>query len=260
MSVGAAILERLRELGRDTESGAATVEFVLIFPLQLMLTLMIIQFSFIAHAHIVVAQAAFMGARAAAVADGFSPTNDPGAPAANIREAAALRVVARTVGVLTSGEAPDGGYPTPSVLGGGGGQSPLGQGAGELRWTRDGGQGGYDAARQQEAYRHLDAKVGGGSSALITIIDGTTSPQQGYIACEVRYDYVMTIPLANRVFAGVGGLLFGGHTFNQNASRAHNRAVFTVRRMGYCPTPWTQREGGSSGSPGMPTTTPNGPP
>lgn len=251
-------VERMRELSRDTESGAATVEFVLIFPIQLMLTLMIIQFAFISHAQIVVTQAAFMGARAAAVADGYAPGNAPGGAAGNIRQAAALRVVARTVGVLTSGEPPDGAFTQPAVLTG----SPL-RTQTRLSWPGD-DQGGraLSTAREQEAYAHLTAGAGG-STAQVTIHDGTTNPNQGFIACEVHYDYVMGIPLANRVFAGVGGILFGGHQMNQTASLARNRPVFTLKRTGYCPTPWTQGGGGSGAmAPGInvPNPNPNGPP
>ena len=52
------------------------VEFGLVFPVQLLLTLAIIQFAYLAHAHMVVSQAAFQAARAGAVADvGVAPAD-----------------------------------------------------------------------------------------------------------------------------------------------------------------------------------------
>lgn len=200
--------EHLRRLARDDESGQAMTEFVLVFPIQLLLTLTILQFAFIAHAHIVVSQAAFMGARAAAVAD-MTPVN---------QQDAARRVVARTVGLLTSGEEPD--RPT----------NPNPPGGGELVWYAQGGQRiTYGATRQREAYGHLQQ---------VTV---HAYPAEGYLACEVEYDYVMTIPVANHFFARPGsGFWFGSRQPGNAESQARGQTVFRVHRVGFCSTPWTR--------------------
>ena len=49
------LLSGLRRL-HDDDSGQAMVEFVLVFPVQLLLSLLILQFCFVAHAHLVVEQ------------------------------------------------------------------------------------------------------------------------------------------------------------------------------------------------------------
>lgn len=210
-------LARLRELGRDSESGAATTEFVLVFPIQLFLTLMVIQFAFIVHAHLVVSQAAFMGARAAAVADGMSDGSGPA-----VQRAAAMREVARTLAVLSSGEAPE----TPATL-------PTELPDMRLRWpSGDGQRVGFNEDREQEAYGHLQPNG-------VTILDLTADPQHGYVSCEVQYDYVMFIPVANHAFARTGGFVFGGDDPYTAESQARKRTVFRVHRVGFVPTPWT---------------------
>lgn len=235
---------RLQELGRDTESGAAMVEFVLVFPVQLFLTLAVIQFAFICHAHIVVAQAAFMGARAAAVADGLG---DGGGPA--VLRAAAMREVARTVAVLSSGDPPD--TPAPPL-------ADLGPEANtDLEWSAatDTGVMRFPEGRQQEAYTHLQ---GGdpGDPAEVAILDLTTDAQHGYVSCSVKYDYVMLIPVANHIFARAGGFVFGSGGDYRPGSQARNRTVFRVHRVGFIPTPWTRGPGAGS----MVATTPTEPP
>ncbi len=153
-----ALKERLRRLDQDSESGQAMVEFVLVFPIQLLLTVGIIQFAFIAHAYIVVGQAAFMGARAAAVADmsGLSA------------QAAAERQVARTVALLTTGGSGiDGTIPD----------------NGQLQWTANTGPSyGFSPERAKEAYSLLNP---------IGMHDG----QSQYWSCSVTFNYVVLIPM-----------------------------------------------------------------
>lgn len=213
------MIDRLRNLlsglHRD-ESGAAMVEFVVVFPIQLFLSLSILQFAFVAHAHLVVEQAAFMGARAGAVADcevDGGHTDVAGWRAAGKR--AAEKVAARTVGVLTSGESPAAGSP-PSTQ--------------ALEWQQgDGGKRGFTGARQQEAFAHLDVKF-------------EPYPDERYVSCEVTYDYTMMIPVANHFFARTQKVFWGGPISGADyaePSRQRGKTVFRIKRVSFIPTPWT---------------------
>jgi Flp pilus assembly protein TadG len=159
-------MKRLRRLNEDSESGQAMVEFVLVFPMQLLLTVGIIQFAFIAHAYMVVGQAAFMGARAAAVADvnGMSP------------QAAAKRQVARTVALLTTGSAGVAGGTIPAD--------------GKLEWTASVGRYGFNDDRAREAYRLLNT---------IGIDDGDGE----YWSCDVTFNYVVLVPMVIPIGSGM---------------------------------------------------------
>jgi len=197
--VTAWIRNELARLARDTESGQAMVEFVLVFPVQLFLTLAIIQYAFLCHAQTVVGQAAFLGARAAAVSDGMenvSPIQ------------AAERVAARTVGVLTSG-----------VDGPGRGDAVKDR----LRWRAGNKPYGYSRAREEEAYTLLSVSLHPGGDP--------EAAGQGYVACEVRYDYLLQVPVANHFFAKVG-------SSTPRTSNGKDWTTFTIRRVGFVATPW----------------------
>ncbi|RMG10449.1 MAG: pilus assembly protein [Planctomycetota bacterium] len=187
--------ERCRELPAEAESGQVMVEFALVFPVQLFLTLCVIQFAFLAHATLVVNQAAFLGARAGAVA-----IADPrvSVPEAGRREAA------RHVALLTSGD------PAFSA-----GAVPA-QGA--LEWNSRAGRYGYSAERQREAYALLQTT--------------TERRPAGHVVCDVTYDYVMTVPVANHAFA-----VFGGGGRNVGGIRW---TTFRVHRVGFIAAPWTR--------------------
>jgi len=189
------IARRLRRMLTDDESGQAMVEFVLVFPMQLLLTLAIIQFAFIVYAHIVVGQAAFLGARAAAVAD-MMPI-DP--------QQAATRVVARTVGVLTPNGTDGTAVPTKDVT------HPL-------TWYSSGGRYGFPELRQQEAY------------GLLKRVGVRQDRANAYVSCDVEFDYVMHIPVANHFFAKLAA--------NFGRSRGLGLTVFPVRRVGFIAVPW----------------------
>ncbi|MGE0706459.1 MAG: TadE/TadG family type IV pilus assembly protein [Planctomycetota bacterium] len=193
----------LRRLHRG-EEGAALVEFALIFPLQLMLTLTIIQFALVLYAHIVVYQAACLGARAAAVGDlmddvGKSP------------QAAAHRVVARQVAVLTP-VAPAGSF--------NGGQVPQG---GALRWRANGGTYGYSDQRQQEVYALL---------RNVNVSRDSAAGGDGVFACDVEFDYVMIIPVGGQAIASFSNLVL------QASQRNGDFATFPVHRVGFFIAPW----------------------
>lgn len=215
------LLAGLRRLHRD-ESGQAMVEFVLVFPVQLVLSLLILQFCFVAHAHLVVQQAAFLGARAGAVADvgegkGFSTRAELDSWAADGKKAA-RRVAGRTVGVLTSGEAPS----TPD------GADDDDRKA--MRWhNASGGGSEFNANRVKEAFAHLHE------------VKFIPYPQDGYVACSVTYDYVMFIPVANHILAKTQ-MIFGlgtQGTYNE-ASVKQGRTCYRITRVSFIPTPWTR--------------------
>lgn len=202
----------------EDQGGQAMVEFVLVFPIQLLLSLTIVQFAFLAHAHVVVGHAAFMGARAAAVAD-------DGLMQGLNQQDAARREAARILSVLTSGEPPggDGGARVPS--------------GGELRWQAEGGGHQVAPARQAEAYAHLE-------------VDVQPEVDDGYVSCLVTFDYPLQIPVANHFFArlgrggGGGAFFFGREGAYNTASQARGETVFQIRRVGFISTPWTKPVGG----------------
>jgi Flp pilus assembly protein TadG len=216
------LLAGLRNLHRD-ESGQAMVEFVLVFPVQLVLSLLILQFCFVAHAHLVVQQAAFLGARAGAVADagkertGFSTQEEIDSWAAEGKKAA-RRVAGRTVGVLTSGGAPT----TPD------GADDDDRKA--MRWhNANGGGNEFNANRVKEAFAHLEE------------VKFIPYPQDGYVACSVTYDYLMFIPVANHILAKTQ-MIFGlgtQGTYNE-ASQKRGVTCYRINRVSFIATPWTR--------------------
>lgn len=207
----------------EDEHGQAMIEFVLVFPIQLLLTLCILQYAYLAHAQLVVGHAAFMGARAAAVADD------------NLMERmsqqdACRREVARICAQLTSGDAE-----------GGAGQVPPN---GELKWQAEGGGYQVKAPYQSEAYELLEAPI------------VYPEREDGYVSVDITFNYVMTIPVANHLFArfsrraggggGGGGdeFFFGTQGAYNAATIKYGRTVFPIRRAGFISTPWTKPVGG----------------
>lgn len=213
------LVQTLRRLRRD-ESGQAMVEFVLVFPIQLVLSLCVLQFAFIAHAHLVVEQAAFMGARAASVADAGVPRgfDDEGAwRAAGAK--VAKRVAARTCAVLTSAQAPA----SPATVDA--------EDRSAMRWFGEGGGHELDDVRIQEAFKHIDVQV-------------LPHASDGYVGCQVTYDYVMVIPVANHIFAQAQmkfglGTIGEGDAYN-DVSQERQRTCFRVRQVSFISTPWTR--------------------
>lgn len=195
-----AIRAQLRRLAEENESGQALVEFVIVFPVQLFLTLAILQFALIMNAHVVVQQAAFLGARAAAVSDTMTSVTP---------KQAADRIVARQLAVLTSGDKDVKGRTVPSN--------------GKLEWEMKGKKRyGFTEGRAEEAYSMLE---------MPDIHD--LRDKEGYLSCYVEYNYVLTIPVANSFFAM-------STPRNRTASNKKKLKVFVVRRTGFVATPWTQ--------------------
>jgi Flp pilus assembly protein TadG len=211
-----ALLRGPRALHAD-ESGAAMVEFVLVFPVQLLITLVILQFAFVAHAHLVVEQAAFLGARAGAVADCDQDAGHTDVAAWKASgKRAAENVAARTIGVLTSGEPPT--TPSASTV--------------KLEWTKgDGTKFGFSAVRQQEAFAHMKVTF-------------EPYPADAYVSCEIEYDYTMMIPVANHLFARAQTFFWQGPVtaadYAGTPSAQRGKTVFRIKRVSFIPTPWTR--------------------
>jgi hypothetical protein len=215
--------ERLTLLARDSESGAAMVEFVVVFPVQLTLTLLLIQFAFLAHAHMVVQHAAFVGARDAAVYDGMTGMTLSGLEADPISaNDAALRAAARTVSVLAAGV-------TPTAAGGRSlttkpNIAPM---KSDFRWGSSEGGRQVPDIKQQEAYSLINLEL---------------EETHNAVGLTVEYDYVMIIPVANKMLADIQGL-----PTNERVQLPGGMHAFRVRRKAYVPTPWrahpTQAQG-----------------
>lgn len=186
------------------ESGAAMVEFILIFPLQLTLTLAILQFALLQYATLVVQQAADLSARAAAVHDVMG-NNGAAMPA----DDAALRMAARQCALLAPGIRAryNGGINGGSF----GGAAPAN---GRLSW----GGNGFSAGREAQAY------------GLMRSV--TTTKTQGQIEAVVDYDYLMSIPVGAQFLISLNPAAW---------SRTDARGGFTVwpiKRTGRFVAPW----------------------
>jgi Flp pilus assembly pilin Flp len=188
------------------EEGAAMVEFILIFPLQLTLTLAIIQFALLQYATLVVQQAADLSARAAAVHDVMGPGSASMPP-----NDAALRMAARQCALLAPGIRAryNGGIGGNSF----GGTVPAN---GKMSW----GGNGFSAGREAQAYGLMQSV--------------TTNKTPGQMESVVTYDYLMSIPVGAQFLIMLN---------NDAWSRSDARGGFTVwpiKRTGRCVAPWVR--------------------
>lgn len=190
------------------EEGAAMVEFILIFPIQLTLTLAILQFALLQYATLVVQQAADLSARAAAVSDVM------GADSANMpRDDAALRMAARQCALLAPGiraryngginaNSFNGKYSVPAD--------------GKLTW----GGNGFTAGREAQAYGLMQ--------------DVSTTASNGQVECVVTYDYLMSIPVGAQFLI----MLNPGAWSASDARGGHT--VWPIKRTGRFVAPWVR--------------------
>jgi len=109
MSVARRLRDLFKRLYRDAESGQAMLEFVLVFPVQLLITLGIIQFALMKTGQITVNHAAFAAARAVLVAD--SAGRSGGGAQADAEDAA--RIVMSAVAGTTRSRAGGRSYDIP---------------------------------------------------------------------------------------------------------------------------------------------------
>jgi Flp pilus assembly protein TadG len=187
------------------EDGAAMVEFVIIFPLQLTLTLAILQFALLQYAYLVVQQAADLGARAAAVSDVMGADSAVMPP-----QDAVLRMAARQCALLAPGTRAEynGGIDATTFTG------YTVPAEGKLSW----GGNGFTDGREQQAYgllRNVTATLSGGEAN-----------------CEITYDYLMAIPV------GAQFLILLNPKAKAATDARGGRTVWPITREGRCVAPW----------------------
>ena len=191
------------------EDGAAMVEFILIFPLQLTMTLAILQFALLQYATLVVQQAADLSARAAAVHDvmGSGSTTMP-------RDDAALRMAARQCALLAPGIRAryNGGISGGSFNGK---YTVLPEG--RLTW---GGGNGFSAGREAQAYGLMQ--------------DVTTSVTNGQVESVVTYDYLMSIPVGAQFL-----IMLNPDAWDASDARG-GHTVWPIKRTGRFVAPWVR--------------------
>jgi len=187
------------------------VEFVLIFPLQLTMTLAILQFALLQYATLVVQQAADLSARAAAVHDVMGPdsTTMP-------RDDAALRMAARQCALLAPGIRAryNGGIGAGSFNANGYSVLP----EGKLTW----GGNGFSAGREAQAYGLLQ------KNGVYT----TVTP--GQVECVVTFDYLMSIPVGAQFL-----IALNDDAWDQTTARG-GYTVWPIKRTGRFVAPWVR--------------------
>lgn len=220
----ARVRARLKQLHRDQESGAALLEFAIVFPSQLFLTLAIMQFTLIIVAHVMVQHAAFAAARAAVACDVPLQQGQKADPQTAARHAAAT-----VLGTIASDDGNN--DPTP---------------ADAISWKSSGG-GTVTLAHAQGAY----------GKTTVTLDSGAT-----HVSALVRHDYVLWIPVANKFFAGLTVFGIEGGGVNP-ASTQRGVSAMRIEKSAFISRPWTPANGalGVGGEVAHPTdvTPPGGP-
>lgn len=153
-----------RRLADDSESGQGLLEFVIVFPAQFFVILAIMQFSFLSVGHVVVQHAAFVGARAALVAD--TMVQDEGGAAGSVDPRTAASEAAR----ITCAAISQSGDATPLA-------APRSGSTVTINQSKEVMAGATDAGTRVE-YRE----------------------EQNYISVVVEHDYRLIIPVARRFF------------------------------------------------------------
>lgn len=220
MKLVAVLRAHARRLHEEQESGVAMTEFAIAFPLQLFVTLAIMQFSLILIGHVLTQQAAFAAARSALVYDVPRDGAQNGGQVAADMSGQAKRAAAYVLMPLC---------PTNSEWAGFGGPATPANGAIQL---------GTDD-RSIAAFQLVRGANGG------PII--TTGPNDDYVGAAVEFEMVLTIPVVNHWFAkiGVGGnpgeFWYGpnnGAAGYNAASNARKITVLTMMHSAFLPRPW----------------------
>jgi Flp pilus assembly protein TadG len=191
------------------ERGAVLIEFAVVFPVQLFVTLGIMQLALLIVGHIVVQHAAFAAARAALVQDVPSGQGAPN-PQARAEYAAAvvLAPICATNADLASGRA------AVQVT------------RDDLTWPAQGGQ--FKLNRAAGAYAPV---------TTVTLDPG--GAQDSYAAVQVRHEFALIIPVVNGFFAKAGPYALYG----VNASSVQGRGIFPIlpiTKTGFVPRPWSR--------------------
>jgi Flp pilus assembly protein TadG len=207
----ASLKQKLERLRRDDESGAAMLEFAIVFPAQLLFTLGIIQLSLILMAEAMVNHAAFAAARAALVAD--VPLRPGAAIDATTQARARLTAARHAAAYILSTIADNIGNEQAGV--------PA-QGA-QLTWNTQKGPAGIAAA--EGAY----------GKTKVTIMP--TPQREGYVAVKVQHDFVLVIPVVCHLFARLPGFVNPGDQ-QDPAVLATGVAAMRIIRVGFVGRPW----------------------
>lgn len=161
--------QRSRFFGdRDLQSGQAMVEFVLAFPIQLVLVLGIIQLSLLLIGRQVLHYAAYSAARSALVYD-----SDPALASSSAQRAAAM--------VCTCIAGPSGGE--------------TGREISVPGWGPAGGSDRLRYDKQSDEKTHVDP----------TDVRFEETDNAGSVAVLVRHDFELLVPIAGPLFAGSSG-------------------------------------------------------
>jgi Flp pilus assembly protein TadG len=207
---------RLAALRRDQESGAVLLEFAIVFPAQLFLTLAIMQFTLILVAHLMVQHAAFAAARAALACDVPLHEGQPANP-----QRAATHAAALVLGTIASDDGQN--DPAPSEV---------------VAWRNRNGDVSLSHARG--AYGKTTVQL---------------ASQQTYVSALVTHDYVLWIPVANKFFAGLSVLgiqgASGGNTANP-ASQQRGVSALRIAKSCFLSRPWQPASGGGHNAPVVP--------
>jgi Flp pilus assembly protein TadG len=212
------LLERARAFARranrEQESGAALIEFTVVFPVQLFITLAIMQLSLIYVGHVLVQHAAFAAARAALVQD--VPSGQGMNPQSAATQAAAI--------VLSAISPPDADMGSASgVQGNNGGTTPINHGPSNLSWQTQSG-GSFSLGRMQGAF----------GLTTVTVDPGNVATPDVCVA-EVTFQMPLVIPVVSRFFAqaGAGGQLVGA---------GYNYSTLAITKDGFVPRPWSKQQ------------------
>lgn len=161
MGLIAALTRRLSALARSEESGQAMTEFVIVFPVQLLVIAAILQFALFNNAALVVNHAAFKSARAALVADEKAPRD--GLPSRVGDDAQRAAVIACSTIAGSSGVAPGQTESYPGL-------------GGTVRLPRS------------------------GAAAVKTRVRAAYHPTRRYVGAVVEHDYELIFPVVRHLF------------------------------------------------------------
>jgi Flp pilus assembly protein TadG len=219
---------RLAALRRDQESGAVLLEFAIVFPAQLFLTLAIMQFTLILVAHVMVQHAAFAAARAALACDVPLREGQQANP-----QRAAIQAAALILGTIASDDGQNDQMP-PEVT----------------SWRNRNGD--VTIAQAKGAYGKTTVQL---------------ASQRTYVSAIVRHDYVLWIPVANKFFAGLSVLGIQGGNGANAASQQRGVSALRIEKSAFLSRPWLPAGAGGNvggmhyGDPSevAPTVPPGGP-
>jgi hypothetical protein len=220
---------------RDRESGVALLEFAVVFPAQLFLTLAIMQLSLLIVGHVLVQHAAFAAARASLVQDVPPPGSGSGGGGGRVTSQMQTAAEHAAAVVLVPISPPDSEMQSaPGVLEGGTTRTFKATPT-DLSWPTSGG-GTFQINRQRGAYAL--------SQVLLdeNIPNGVSSPD--YSAAQVSFDFPLVIPVVGRWFAQAGPYLLYGVPSNARDVNGIVNTVYPtllITKTAFVPRPWSRQ-------------------